>query len=343
MLNAAIVGFGLSGRVFHAPLLSASEDFHLSTIVSSQQQAIAELYPDAKTASFEAVLADPAIDLVVIATPNDLHAPFAQQALLAGKHVVVEKPVAIQSEECQVLAELAEQQQRCLSIFHNRRWDGDFQTITQLLDEQKLGQLHTYKAHFHRYRPQVKQRWKEQDSAGGGVLYDLGAHLLDQALCLFGLPERLSAQVKALRSGAQAPDFFDIQLYYPGLNVQLSCNSLVVEPGPRYELHGALGSYAKWGTDPQESQLAAGQSPKAKHFGKDVQRSECHLANKALVHQKMQRGNYPAFYQNVAAAIRGEAPLEVTIEQARLVIYLIELAMQSEAEGGRPLAVAKPA
>ncbi|GGB03133.1 oxidoreductase [Agarivorans gilvus] len=329
MLNVGIIGFGLSGRVFHGPLISAHPQLNLLAIASSRQQEIADSYPQALCLSSDELIAHPDIDIVVIASPNSLHAAQAKQALLAGKHVVVEKPLAVTSEQCLELQAIAEQSGKCLSVFHNRRWDSDFLTIQQLLASQSLGEVHSYRAHFHRYRPEVKQRWKELDPQGGGVLYDLGAHLIDQALCLFGKPERLWAYLASQRKGAVAPDCFDLHLVYPDKKVQLCCSSLVIEPGPRFQIHGSKGSYAKWGLDPQEQQLNAGLSPKAATFGADSNRSEIHLASQASLHKPLKPGNYLAFYDNFVKAVNDGTPLAVTASQAAEVIKIIELAMHS--------------
>ncbi|WP_427980336.1 oxidoreductase [Agarivorans sp.] len=329
MLNVGIIGFGLSGRVFHGPLISAHPQLNLLAIASSRQQEIADSYPHTMCLSSDELIAHPDIDIIVIASPNSLHAEQAKQALLAGKHVVVEKPLAVTSEQCLELQAIAEQSGKCLSVFHNRRWDSDFLTIQQLLASQSLGEVHSYRAHFHRYRPEVKQRWKELDPQGGGVLYDLGAHLIDQALCLFGKPERLWAYLASQRKGALTPDCFDLHLIYPDKKVQLCCSSLVIEPGPRFQIHGSKGSYAKWGLDPQEQQLSAGLSAKAATFGADSNRSEIHLASQASLHKPLMKGNYLAFYDNFVNAVNNGTPLAVSAGQAAEVIKIIELAMQS--------------
>lgn len=329
MLNVGIIGFGLSGRVFHGPLISAHQQLNVFAIASSRKQEIADAYPKALCLDSDILINHPNIDIVVIASPNSLHAEQAEQAMLAGKHVIVEKPLAITSEQCLQLQQIADQTGKCLSVFHNRRWDSDFLTISQLLANQSLGRIHSYSAHFHRYRPIVKQRWKELDPQGGGVLYDLGAHLIDQVLSLFGKPDKLWAHLDTQRDGAVTPDSFDLQLIYPDKKVQLSCNSLMVEPGPRFQLHGSKGSYAKWGMDPQEQQLAAGLSANAAIFGQDNNRSEIHLAGQALLHKSLIKGNYLAFYDNFVNAVTKGEPLAVSAQQASEVIALIELATLS--------------
>ncbi|WP_432460565.1 MULTISPECIES: Gfo/Idh/MocA family oxidoreductase [unclassified Agarivorans] len=335
MLNVAIIGFGLSGRVFHAPLIQACPQLKLFAIASSQQASITERYPHVLCLDPQQVIDHPEVDIVVIASPNSVHAEQAEQAMLAGKHVIVEKPLALNSQQCLRLQQVAQQTGKYLSVFHNRRWDSDFLTIQGLIKQQRLGKLHSYSAHFHRYRPVVKTRWKELDPQGGGVLYDLGAHLIDQALCLFGPPQQLWAHLAMQRPGAKSVDSFDLHLIYPELKVQLSCNSLMLEPGPRFQLHGDRGSYAKWGMDPQAQQLTVGLSPKAQHFGKDSNRSEIHLANQATVHQSLSKGNYPAFYDNFAAAVLHGEPLAISAQQASDVIRVIELATLSHQQQQR--------
>lgn len=338
-INLALVGFGMASQVFHAPLIMAEPQLNLHTIVQRSSQSARASYPHAHVVSDLAeVLADPAIELVVIATPNQTHAELAAQALNAGKHVVVDKPFTINSQQADQLIALAQQQQRVLSVYHNRRWDGDFLTAQAVIQAGWLGRLVSYECHYDRYRPQLKQgAWREQASQGSGILYDLGAHLIDQALVLFGLPQSITAQLAKQREGAQTVDYFDLRLGYAELQVTLKAGMLVRELGPRFSLHGTNGSWIKYGIDPQEAALRAGQAPNSPNWGQEST-TDWGMLNTELNGLVLRGtvetidGKYPAYYRNVAQAIQGETELIVQASQARNVIRLIELAEQSAAE-----------
>ncbi|XSG75065.1 oxidoreductase [Herpetosiphon llansteffanensis] len=338
-INVALVGFGMASQVFHAPLIMAEPRLNLHSVVQRQSQTARESYPTVQVvADLGEALANPAIELVVIATPNQTHADLAAQALSAGKHVVVDKPFTLNSIQADQLIALAEQQQRVLSVFHNRRWDGDFLTTKAVIDAGWLGRLVSYECHYDRYRPQLKQgAWREQASAGSGILYDLGSHLIDQAVVLFGLPQTITAQLSKQRDGAQTVDYFDLRLGYAELQVTLKAGMLVREPGPRFSVHGTHGSWLKAGSDPQEAALKAGQTPNSPNWGQEpaadwgLLNTEANgLALRGTIETLV--GNYPAYYRNLAQALSGEAALAVSAKQARAVIRLIELAEQSAAE-----------
>lgn len=338
-IQVGLIGYGMAGEVFHAPLIAAAPELCLRSVVERRSERASLRYPDALTVrSPEALLADPQIDLVVVATPNTSHFPLAQQALLAGKHVVVDKPFTITSGEAQDLIDLAQRLGKTLTVFQNRRWDGGFLTVRRLVDQGLLGQLVSYEAAFDRFRNYLKPNaWREEPLPGSGVLYDLGAHLVDQALVLFGWPERVTAVLHHQRPHAQTDDAFDLRLGYDGLEVALAAGLLRRQPRPHFALHGALGSYVKSGLDPQEAALKAGASPGAEGWGAEPAAQWGVLdADLNGLHFQGQietlPGNYPAFYANVAAAIgRGEA-LAVTAVQARDVIRLLETAVQSHQE-----------
>ena len=344
-INVALVGFGMASQVFHAPLIMAEPRLNLHTVVQRHSQTARESYPTVQVvADLGEALANPAIELIVIATPNQTHADLAAQALSAGKHVVVDKPFTLNSLQADQLIALAEQQQRVLSVFHNRRWDGDFLTTKAVIDAGWLGRLVSYECHYDRYRPQLKQgAWREQASAGSGILYDLGSHLIDQAVVLFGLPQSITAQLAKQRDDAQTVDYFDLRLGYAELQVTLKAGMLVREPGPRFSLYGTHGSWLKAGIDPQEAALKAGQTPNSPNWGHEpatdwgmLNTEAKGLALRGTI--ETLAGNYPAYYRNLAQAIQGEAELIVQASQARTVIRLIELAKQSAAEQ-RTLAV----
>jgi scyllo-inositol 2-dehydrogenase (NADP+) len=255
----------------------------------------------------------------------------AMDALQAGKHVVVEKPMTVTSAQAEELCRVAKQKQRCLAVYHNRRWDGDFLTVRRLIEQGKLGQVHRLELQYDRYRPNVRARWKEQSSEGGGVLYDLGAHLLDQSLQLLGRPVSIYAQVKTLRKGAAAADDFLIHLHYPTTEVILRSSSLATASGPRWLILGSLGSFIKYGADPQESQLASGMTPLQPGFGSvPDEPGGCFTDADGKAREiKTTPGAYLQFYQQLHDAITSNTPVPVTGEQGMDVIRLIEAAMQS--------------
>ncbi len=335
-LNVALIGYGYAGRTFHAPLLRAEPRFHLHTIVSSKgEQVLAEQAGVAVCSDPAQALANPAIDLVVIASPNDSHFPLAEQALQAGKHVVVDKPFTTTATEARLLQVLAGQRQRLLSVFHNRRWDADFLTLRQLLDAGTLGQISLFESRFERYRPQVQVRWRESAVAGGGLWYDLGPHLLDQALQLFGTPQALHADLATQRNGAVATDYFHVTLHYPRLRVLLSASCLVSGGSPRFAVHGALGSYVKYGLDTQEVQLKAGGQPGAAGWGDDPLPGLHYVQQDGEPHGHavpMLAGDYRRYYAGIAAAILDGAANPVPASEAALVMELIELGIASAAQ-----------
>jgi scyllo-inositol 2-dehydrogenase (NADP+) len=326
-INTAIIGFGFSGSIFHAPFLRINENYNLKCVVSSNPEKVQAELPGIRVESdYEQVIQDPSIDLIIITTPNDTHFPLAKAALEAGKHVVVDKPFTIHTKEAQELIQLAKLQKRILTVFHNRRWDGDFLTIKNLLSEKTLGEIYLYEAHFHRYRPTVRsERWKESSDLGSGILYDLGAHLIDQALCLFGLPESMDADVLQQREGAIADDYFHLTLKYGNKRVILKASSLVSNPGPRYQVHGTKGSFLKYGIDPQETDLLAGGNPMVLTWGQDKEANFGMLSVDNL-HTKVPTipGDYGMFYSVLAEAIKGKCPPPISAEEACNVIKIIE-------------------
>lgn len=332
MIRVGLIGFGLSGRVFHAPLIASVKGMVLATVVTSRQEEVRQHYPDTKVvANASVLLNDPEIDLVVVTTPNHLHYQMVMDALQAGKHVVVEKPMTVTSAQAEELCCIANQNQRCLAVYHNRRWDGDFLTISRLIVEGKLGEVHRLELQYDRYRPSVRTRWKEQNREGGGVLYDLGAHLLDQSLQLFGQPSSIYAQIRTLRKGAGAPDDFLVHLHYPDTEVILRSSSLATASGPRWLVLGSLGSFIKYGEDPQESQLAAGMKPLQPGFGNapEAPRGCLTDADGKDLEIETAPGAYLQFYQRLRDAITLSAPVPVSGKEGAEVIRLIEAALQS--------------
>ena len=233
MINAAVIGFGLAGRFFHTPLLRAA-GIAIRAVVSRQSDAVLAVLPNAVVLEDAAQLwARNDIDVVVIATPNHSHAAQAKAALQAGMHVVVDKPLCLRAREADQLIELARAQQRMLTSFQNRRWDADFLTIKHLIETKQLGVLNGFHARWDRFRPAVADRWREHEVAGNGVLYDLGAHLIDQALCLFGTPDWVQADVFTQRAGAKAADGFELLLAKDHARITLGVSTLAANGGPR--------------------------------------------------------------------------------------------------------------
>ena len=336
-LNAVLLGYGYAGKTFHAPLIAACQDLRLYGIVSSKPGQLQADWPDIRCwPSLEQALQDAAVDLIVIATPNDLHFEQARAALLAGKHVVVDKPFTVALGEARQLDELAKQQGVLLSVFHNRRWDADFLTLRQLLESGRLGRISQFASHFDRYRPEVRQRWREQGGAGSGLWYDLGPHLLDQALLLFGRPLGVTAFLATQRQGAKATDYFHVQLRYPATHVVLHGSCLVSGGIPRYAVHGDLASYVKYGLDTQESDLKQGKAVGGEGWGNDPQPGQLIVAEGDTSNSTQlpnQTGDYRCYYQHVAAAIRGQDSNPVTAAEAANVMEWLERAVRSAASG----------
>ncbi|MWC30241.1 oxidoreductase [Paenibacillus sp. MMS18-CY102] len=337
-INVGLVGFGLSASVFHAPIIQCVEGMHVKAVVSSDAAKVHKRYPDVDVfADIDSLIAQSNIDLVIVCSPNTTHYDYAKKAIMAGKHVVVEKPFTVDSIEAEELISLAQAHKVQLAVYHNRRWDNDFLTIKALLETGMLGKLSTYEAHFDRYRPEVRGRWREQNLPGSGILYDLGSHLIDQALHLFGNPQTVWADIRTEREGGQSDDYFHLILGYSRLRVILHSGSLVKMGGPRYMLHGDKGSFVKYGLDPQEDQLKAGMHPGDSGWGED--RPELYGKLSTVVGSLPVEatigtlpGKYEAFYKGIAEAIRSGAALPVSADQGRDTIRIIEYAIQSHRE-----------
>ncbi|HAT32746.1 MAG TPA: oxidoreductase [Janthinobacterium sp.] len=336
-IKTGLIGYGFAGSTFHAPVLTAVEALELSAVVSSKPELVHGDWPAATVYAEAAQLfADPAIELVVIAAPNEAHFSLAHAALLAGKHVVVDKPFTISSAEAETLIACAKERGRVLSVYHNRRWDADFLTLKALLEQGTLGRIASAESHFDRFRPDIKQRWRESAAPGGGLLYDLGPHMLDQALQLFGKPRRLFADIALQREGAVAVDYFHLVLYYEQLRVVLQAGCLVNAPTARFAVHGDKGSFVKFGLDPQEDALKAGARPGQPGWGRDPVHGALHLVGAEddnFVHLQMVEGGYQHYYEGIASAIRDGGPVPVPAEDGLATIRLIEAALRSAAEG----------
>lgn len=342
-LRVGLVGYGFAGQTFHAPVLSAVPGLTLAAVASSQPRKVRVDWPEAAVVpDADALLARSDIDLIVIAAPNAQHHPIARAALLAGRHVVVDKPFTLDAAEARELAVLAERQGRVLSVYQNRRYDADFLTLRELMRTGQLGRPVYFESHFDRFRPQVRVRWREQAVPGAGLWVDLGSHLLDQAVQLFGRPDTLQLDTALLRDGAQVEDYFHAVLRYEQgpqapLRVVLHATTLAAHAAPRFILHGTRGSYVKQGVDPQEDALRAGQRPGGDDWGVDPQPGELKVvAIENWVRDSTvpnRRGSYADYYAAVRDAILGVGPNPVPPEQAVALMELLDLGARSAREG----------
>ena len=335
MIRVALIGYGYAGRTFHAPLIRATPGLELAVISSQAPDRVRADLPDVAVVPSPAdAWAIQSVDLVVIATPNDTHAPIAAAALGAGKHVVIEKPIAPTLAEARDLASLAQRLNLVLAVFQNRRWDGDFLALKDLLSRAALGDVAHFESHFDRYRPQVRARWREQQSVGSGVWYDLGPHLVDQALQLFGLPSQVLASLAMQRPGAQADDWAHVILDYGRLRVVLHASMLVAGRSPRFIVHGQIGTWVKYGFDAQEQQLIARLQPGGDAGGRDRERALFVTgATRTEGEMPIPHGDYGQFYSQIRDALRGAGSNPVPPAQAVAVAAVIETAIRSAAEG----------
>ncbi|AYA40179.1 oxidoreductase [Xenorhabdus nematophila] len=335
-LKVGLVGYGYASKTFHAPLIAGTPNVELVAISSSDAEKVKKDWPAVSVASSpETLFNDPAIDLIVIPTPNDTHYPLAQKALAAGKHVIVDKPFTITVEQAESLKKQAEEARLLLSVFHNRRWDSGFLTVKSLIKENTLGELKYYESHFDRYRPAVRQRWREAAGAGSGIWYDLGPHLLDQAVQLFGKPHAITTDLGMIRPNAESADYFHTQLHYSGMKVVLHASMLAAAESPIYTLHGMAGSYIKYGLDPQEECLKAGEKLPSADWGYDARDGSVTLSQgDDLITQVIPTipGNYGAYYAAIRDAILVGKPNPVTASEAILIIRLIEAGEKSAKE-----------
>jgi scyllo-inositol 2-dehydrogenase (NADP+) len=336
-VRTAIVSFGISSKTFHAPFLTTLPGYQLTSVVERNGDQAREKYPFIKTVrSIEELLQDNELELVVITSPNETHYPYAKMAMEAGKHVVIEKPFTNTSDEAFKLIEISRRTGKICSVYHNRRYVADYLTMKNIIDKKLLGELHEFEAHYDRYRPDPRTYglWREKPLPGSGVLYDLGSHLIDQALQLFGPPQYLVADIRKQKPYSLVDDYFDIRLDYGFLKVLVKSGMLVREMGPRYMLHGTLGSYMKYGEDPQEELLKAGQLPTGPDWGKEPE------SQFGLIHTEIDgkiireiypslQGGFGGYYTNLYKTIRGGAPLMEKPEHGHNVIRMIELAFES--------------
>jgi len=343
-IKTAIVGFGSVAEKMHAPLIDVCLDLELVASVERRTNRCEELYPGVTTyRSLQELLDADAVDLIVITTPNEFHFPMAMQCLEAGKHVVVDKPVTIFSHEAEQLNKLAEEKGLICSVFHNRRYDGDFMTLQKLVRKGDLGDLVYLESHFDRFRPDVSDNWREKEVPGNGITFDLGSHLIDQVVLLFGLPKWIQADIRKQRTGAVADDHFDIILDYGSLKAKVTAGALVNVPTPKFLLLGKNGSYQKFGLDVQEAAFKRAEKPEGATWGVEPEErwGKLFLSEETKAYETIP-GNYRILYQNVADAILKGTNLDITIPQTISVLKIIEASFVSaelgkrvtEAEGG---------
>ncbi len=319
MIGVGLIGYGLGGAAFHAPLVEAEPRLRLHAVVTSRAGQVRRDLPGvAVVASPAELLEDPAVGLVVVAAPNAVHVELAAAALRAGRHVVVDKPFTLSVAEADELIELAGAADRRLSVFHNRRWDSDFLTVRRCLETGLLGDVSSFVSRYDRFRPVPKGSWKEQDVPGSGLLWDLGPHLIDQALQLFGMPQTVWADVGVQRPGVEAVDYVHLALGYGRLRAVLHAGMEVRDPGPRFEVHGDRGSFVTWGLDRQEVDATL----TTEVAGLELRGR---LAGVPAAHH--------AYYAAMAAAVDGQGPVPVTPAEARDTIAVIELALASARQG----------
>ena len=342
-IRVAVLGYGLAGRVFHCPFVSAVPGLELAAIAFRSADSAerngpqaAQDYPTARIlSSLEAAFDDSNIDLIVVATPNESHFDLAAQALRSGKHVVVDKPITGTSAEARQLISLATQQGKLLCPFHNRRFDGDFQTLRQLITSNTLGRIVSISSHFDRFRPvQRSGSWKEAAGQSNGLLFDLGPHLIDQTLYLFGLPDSVNASFATLRPGGQTDDWAHIQLNYDRLRVILHASILVSGGVARTTIHGNLGSWVKYRPDVQEKQLAAGMSPNDESFGYDPDPGIFFAgATGEQTEIAVPAGCGQLYYAGVRDAILNDQPAPIPAKDAVAVMAVLEASFESGKQG----------
>lgn len=334
-IRVGMIGYGYAGKTFHAPLIQSTPKLNLTIVGSSKGSVVLGDLPNVTVCpNMGEVATHPEVDLVVIAGPNESHYPLAAAALTAGKHVVVDKPFTVTLAEARSLVELAEEKGRLLSVFHNRRWDSEVLAAKAIMKSGMLGEVSHFETHIDRFRPQVRQRWREQVGPGAGLWFDLGPHLIDQTLQLFGLPETIQANFAVLRKGGETDDWAHVQLNYKSVRVILHASLLVSGGVPRTMLHGTLGSWVKLGADVQEKQLVAGMRPDATGFGDDPDSGIFHEgATGKQTRIAAPAANQLEYYIGVRDALWGRRSNPVPPEEASAVMSVLETSFESGAKG----------
>lgn len=339
LIRVGLIGYGYAGKTFHAPLIAATDGMELTVVASSDANRVWRDLPAVEVVAAPShVLSHDAVDLVVIAAPNASHAALAGAALDAGKHVVVDKPFTLDLAEARLLVQLADTRGRLLSVFHNRRWDSDFLAVRQAIADGAVGHVTHFESHFDRYRPAVRARWREQAVPGAGICYDLGPHLIDQALQLFGLPTRIHASLAIQRKGGLVDDWAHLLLDYGSTRVILHASMLVAGGVARFTVHGSRGSLVKRTADRQETQLLAGMTPGAIGWGEDPDPLIAYDDTGTARRLPVPAGDYRHYYSDIVAALAGRAPNPVTPIQALAVMAVLEAALEAN-RTGRSMAV----
>ena len=335
-INTALCSFGMSGWVFHAPFIAVHPGFNLYAVWERSKNLAAQKYPGVITCrTLEDMLADDNIELVVVNTPNYTHYDYAKKALLSGKHILVEKPFTVTTDQGRELIALAAEKNSKISVYQNRRYDSDYRTVKKILDEGWIGQVVEAEIHYDRYKEELSpKQHKETPGPGTGVLYDLGSHLIDQALQLFGKPEAVFADIAIMRAVSQVDDYFELLLYYPRHRVRLKSSYQVREALPGYILHGSKGSFIKAKTDVQETMLQAGKTPGGEDWGiePDSEKGFLHTEKDGkLIKEYVPslKGNYGDYYEGIYQALRHDKPVPVTAEDGLEVVRVIEAAHES--------------
>ncbi len=344
-IHVGIASYGMSGEVFHAPLLHTHKGFQITKILERTKDKSKVRYPYAEIVrNYSDLLNDHEIELIIVNTPDNLHYEMALQAIEAGKHLVVEKPFTLSVCDADELIKRAKKARVMISVFQNRRWDSDFLTVQKIIHDKLLGRLVEFEAHFDRYRNFIQENtWKELKESGSGTIYNLGSHLVDQALVLFGLPGSVYADIRTLRTGGRVDDAFTLLLTYDKVKITLKASYLVREPGPKYYLHGTLGSFIKWGMDRQEEALKKGLFPGSDEWGNEPEEDWGIINTEkegSPYKQKVEsvHGNYLVYYDLLYEALANGKPNPVTAGQGRNVIRVIEAARESS-ETGRAVTI----
>lgn len=328
-IRVGLIGYGLAGAVIHAPLIEAAGEFRITAIATSRDVSVRRDRPRRSSVPAEIAGASD-VDLVVVASPNETHLPLARAALEAGKHVVLDKPFAVSTRDADELIRLAEAQGRMLTVFQNRREDGDFRAVRERIASGSLGEVALFEARWDRFRPQAAAAWRNSGQAGSGMLWDLGPHLIDQVLHLFGAPDWMHADIATQREGAVADDYFELTLGYGRMRAIVSSCSVVAAPRPRFSVHGTKASLLTHGIDPFEALLRHGAHPADADFRERLPAIAATLATgEAQELLDLPAGDWVGFYRQTAAAIRGEGPPPVDPREAREVIAVIERAFRA--------------
>jgi predicted dehydrogenase len=335
MIRVGLIGYGLAGKVFHAPLIADTPGLMLAAIATSRREEALGDFPTVRVCSSDEALRAGDLDLIVVATPNDTHAPLARVALEGGKAVVIDKPFALSLDEARSLFDLAERKASFLSVFHNRRWDDDFLTLRQTIAQGVLGEIVTLESSFDRFRPVVADRWRERSGPGSGVWWDLGPHLVDQAIMLLGFPDAVTADLARQRPGAVVDDYFHVTLHYGARRAILKAGSVVAAPVSRFRVHGDAGSFATVGLDPQETRLRSrvyrqAPAPEPERSAQlYLNRSEGVSASEI----PLVAGDYSVYYRSVATALNSGGAPPVDRTAALSVVNILETAVASAAAG----------